>query len=306
MGSRALWWVMVGACVALLAACGEAEPASEEAAEAAVVEPGAGQVGEIFVSYGNTCALLEGGGVACWGANELGQLGDGSTTDRATPVEVAGLAGAAVAVSGGLAHACALLEDGGVACWGQNYYGQLGDGSTTDSLTPVQVQGLAGPVRALSVEGWHSCALLESNEVQCWGDNNHGQLGDGAGIECKGNNQCSPTPVTMAGLPGEVAAISAGGAFVCALLAPEAGGEVLCWGANYVGQLGDGSTTDRATPAAVQGLGGTVAAIEAGETHACALLEAGAVQCWGRNSVGQLGDGSLEDRLTPVDVVGLA
>jgi alpha-tubulin suppressor-like RCC1 family protein len=117
------------------------------------------------------------------------QLGDGTTTDRTTPVTVSGLSNA-VAIAAGYEHTCTLLSDGTVKCWGYNGYGQLGDGTTTDRTTPVTVSGLSNAL-AIAADRWHTCALLSDGTVKCWGSNFHGQLGD------EGTETNSYTPVTV-------------------------------------------------------------------------------------------------------------
>ena len=125
------------------------------------------------------CALTSGGGVKCWGYNYYGQLGDGTTTDRPTPVDVSGLTSGVAAISVGRSHACAVTTDGGVKCWGRNLEGQLGDNTTTDRWTPVDVSGLTSGVASVAPAGYHTCAVTTTGGAKCWGHNSAGQLGDG-------------------------------------------------------------------------------------------------------------------------------
>ncbi len=194
-------------------------------------------------------------------------------------------------ITAGNFYSCAIMANQTVSCWGYNYAGQLGDGSTTNRSTPTAVAGLSGVV-ALTARYIHTCALLSTGSVSCWGYNGFGQLGDGSTT-----NRLTPTAV--AGLSG-VVALTAGDDWTCALLSA---GSVSCWGFNGVGQLGDGSTTDRSTPTAIAGLSGVVA-LTAGDAHTCALQSAGSVSCWGYNGYGQLGDGSTTTQSTPTAVTG--
>src|SRR5438876_2882229 len=193
----------------------------------------------------HTCARLDDGTVRCWGLNDSGQLGDGTTTNALTPVAVAGVAGAA-AVSGGGFHTCARFSDGTLECWGRNGSGQLGDPATTtfSSPTPVRVTGITGAA-SMTAGGFHTCALLGDGSVRCWGQNDYGQLGNGTGDPVPDNpTTFNPTPVTVSGITTAVA-ISAGGWHTCALLRD---GTVQCWRHNMYGQLGDGSTTAPPAP----------------------------------------------------------
>jgi alpha-tubulin suppressor-like RCC1 family protein len=257
----------------------------------------------------HTCALTADGLVRCWGENLYGQLGDGSTTDALTPVTVSGL-NDVVAVAAGYsnpgtnraAHTCAVKGDGSVWCWGANYFGQLGDGSYLDSLTPVMVVGLTNAVSVSAgsnprgQSGVHTCAVTADGLVQCWGENESGQLG-------AVRAQDDLTPVTVAGLSDAIA-VSAGGVHTCAL---RSGGRVQCWGGKYSYRMpnGDGSTTNALKPVTVSGLSGAVA-VSAGSGHSCALTNDGGAQCWGGSGQGQLGDGSTTNALTPVSVHGLS
>jgi alpha-tubulin suppressor-like RCC1 family protein len=255
--------------------------------EAPALGPGLTNVVDISSGYEHTCAVLTGDTVQCWGYNVSGQLGDGSTTNRSTPVAV-GTANL-TSVSAGRYHTCAVSADGVPQCWGENTVGQLGDGTTNNRLLPVAVNGLAH-VLALeaSSAGNHTCALLIDHTVRCWGANSSGQLGDGTT-----SNRL--VPVVVSGLSNAVA-LAVGGGHSCAMLAD---GGVQCWGDNSSGQIGDDTTNARLLPVAVTGLSNAVA-LAAGSGHTCALLADGAVQCWGSNSFGELGDGGAEQyRVTP-------
>jgi hypothetical protein len=257
--------------------------------------------GVIAVSAGflDTCALTSGGGVKCWGYNEYGQLGDGTTTNKSTPVDVSGLSSGVASVSAGRGltfnygeHTCALTSVGGVTCWGYGGNGELGDGTTANKSTPVDVSGLSSGVASVSAGNHHTCALTSAGGAECWGENNFGELGDGTSTgpeSCGEHNPCSWTPVDVVGLGSGVSAVSAGARDTCALTDA---GAAKCWGVGEYGQLGNGTTTNRSTPVDVLGLGGGVAAISVGELFACALTGAGDVQCWGDNRGGMLGDGT--------------
>ncbi|MBK9676556.1 MAG: hypothetical protein IPO82_15495 [Betaproteobacteria bacterium] len=244
----------------------------------------------------HACALSAAGAVTCWGSNSNGQLGNAGVPvapalNASSPVPVTVSVGEATGIAAGRAHTCTIASGtGAVHCWGANAGGQLGDNSTTDRPTPVQVSGLTG-VLALAAGGDRTCALMTGGAVKCWGLNTSGELGTGPGPA----NQT--TPAEIPGLTG-VSAITAGDQHVCAL----ATGAVKCWGVNGNGQLGNDSTAQSNIPLDVPGVSGATV-VSAGGAHTCALI-GGAAKCWGRNANGQLGDGSTEQRLTPVDVVG--
>ena len=181
------------------------------------------------------------GGVKCWGWNQLGQLGNGTTISRATPVDVSGLRSGVRGISAGYMFTCALTGAGGVKCWGDNSNGKLGDGTKITRLTPVDVIGLNTGGQAISVGAWHTCVMMAQAKVKCWGSNGYGELGDGTRLDRR-------TPVETVGLSTAVRGVSVGGGHSCAVLAD---GAVQCWGWNQYGQLGDGTTTDRLTPTRV-------------------------------------------------------
>jgi alpha-tubulin suppressor-like RCC1 family protein len=243
------------------------------------------------------CVILPTSGVRCWGKNDRGQGGHGSDQPFTPPscVTTSGdsLLGATGLALGG-AHACAVLDDGHVRCWGANDGGQLGDGTTADHNEPVAVAGISGAI-AVATGGRHTCVLLADTTVRCWGAADEGQLGNGA--------TTAPGPVTVANTQGTaplagVAALAAGDAFTCALLQDAT---VLCWGANGDCQLGQPATAVRAllpVPAPVR----DVQSLATGSQHACAVLSSGKAVCWGRNDFGQAGAPAGACRASPVEL----
>lgn len=250
--------------------------------------------GATGVSLGgwHTCVVTGQGGVKCWGDNRKGQLGDGTTVMRLTPVDVSGLGRGISAVAAGVWHTCALTTSGGVRCWGFNDDGQLGDGSTSGRLTPGPVVGLESGVIAIAAGSDHTCALTNAGAVKCWGKNSFGALGDNS-------NANRTRPVNVQGLNGGVVEIAAGGAHSCARLSSR---QVRCWGDNLVGQLGDGTNTDRLIPVGVSGISDAIE-LATGFAHTCAVRSTDVPMCWGDNSSGQLGDATTTSRSKPVYVV---
>ncbi|MDA8568476.1 hypothetical protein N9L15_04235, partial [Euryarchaeota archaeon] len=256
-------------------------------------------VRESSISSGDshTCALLNNGTVSCWGRNNFGQLGDGTTTDRGTPTQTSslGTGRTAIAISSGTFHSCALLDNGSVLCWGSNWNGQLGDGTTTHRNSPTLTSsfGVGRTAIAISAKGSHTCALLDDGSVTCWGYNEQGQLGDGTNID-----RNIPTPTSSLGTGRTAVTISSGVFHSCAILDDDS---VSCWGSNSNGQLGDGTTTNRNIPTQISsfGIGINALAISSGTFHTCAILDNGSVNCWGYNNLGQLGDGTTTDRNIP-------
>jgi Regulator of chromosome condensation (RCC1) repeat/IPT/TIG domain len=234
---------------------------------------------------GHSLALLEDGTVWAWGADEKGQLGDGRTGERSdVPVKVTGLSERVTAIAAGNQFSLALLESGKVVSWGANEAGELGDASTTSSDVPVEVTGLGERVKAIAANstGQFALALLESGKVVAWGTNGSGQLGNGT---TKG----SEIPREVGGLSEKVTAIAAGRLVSLALLE---GGTVVAWGNNTFGELGNGTETNSSVPVPVKGLS-AVAALAASDFSSFALLNGtGKVMSWGRNEVGELGDGT--------------
>jgi len=264
-------------------------------------------------AFSLACGVSAAGTVSCLGGNQLGQLGDGTTTERRFPVAVTGLTGAEEVRSSG-SHTCARIDDGTVECWGTNESGQLGDAISPHSTcrrdatsvdcatTPVTV-ATVDDATALAVGGQASCVIRADATVWCWGANYYGQLGNGTLLD-------SNTPVQVPGLTGATA-IAGGGSHFCAIVAA---GAVRCWGLNFDSQLGDdaahatctfgGDTADCSNaPVAVAGVTGATA-IALGASHAC-VLAGGGVTCWGDNIVYQSGVAGTERVRVPTAVVGI-
>ncbi len=226
----------------------------------------------------HTCALLSDGTVHCWGLGNNGQLGNGTMyTNASTPVTVIGITTAVAVTAGGdygSSYSCALLLNGTIQCWGSA--GQLGDGTTASSSTPVTVSGITNAI-AVSAGGDHTCALLLGGTIQCWGRNYAGELGNGTTTD-------SLIPVTVSGITTAIA-VSAGGAYTCAVLAD---GSVQCWGSNDYGQIGNAVYNYSTMPIGVGITNAT--AVAAGDQHTCALITDSTVQCWGYNNFGELGN----------------
>ncbi|MBI4676690.1 MAG: hypothetical protein HY748_03835 [Elusimicrobia bacterium] len=270
----------------------------------------------------HTCALLDNATVKCWGRNDYGQLGlgDNSTRgdgpgemgDNLPPVSL-GTGRTAAAIATGSEHTCALLDNGAVKCWGRNGVGQLGLGDTSsrgggpgemgDNLPPVSL-GTGRTAMAIAAGYTHTCALLDNGAVKCWGYNGNGQLGLGdTSWRGDGPGEMGDSlPAVSLGTGRTALAIAAGGGHTCALLDNDA---VKCWGQNEYGQLGLGDTSWRGDgpgemgdnlPAVSLGAGRTASVVVAGAYHACALLDNGAVKCWGRNDGGELGLGDTSHR----------
>ncbi|MBK9754142.1 MAG: RCC1 repeat-containing protein [Nannocystis sp.] len=249
------------------------------------------------LSSGNafSCAVAA-GTVQCWGAGGLGQLGDGTLADRSLAQPVPGISDA-VQVAAGDGHVCARRSSGQVSCWGQNGSGQLGDGSKTMRNKPTTVDGIADAV-LIAAGGEHSCAARRSGPVLCWGKNATYQLGNG-------KKDDSARPVGVAGNLGPVTQLSLGTTHSCALLA---GRRIMCWGGNYFGQVGSGHTvgySEMPSPTGVQKVDDAVE-LAAGDDHTCARRSTGAIACWGKGDLGQLGANITSNWSTRVPVKDLS
>ena len=254
-----------------------------------------------------TCALMSGGGVQCWGYNEEGEVGNGTAgANTATPGPVTNLSSGAKAVATGGNFSCALMTSGTVSCWGSNSLGQLGNGSTTGSDVPVQVSGLSG-VTAITTGNTHACALLSNGSIDCWGENDYGAVGNGSTTgpqQCVSGSSatvCSTSPVQVQGITNAIA-IGAGGNITCAVLANNT---MDCWGLGALGTIGISETQNSATPVAISGLSG-VTGLAVGLGTVCALVSGGTVDCWGSDYYAQLGNGTAAEVVaSPAPVMNL-
>ena len=275
----------------------------------------------ISVGSYHSCALLDNGSVKCWGANGYGRLGLGDTADRgdgpgemgdALPAVGLGAGRSAVAVDVGVSHSCVVLDNATVKCWGRNNAGQLGladtnnrgdgPGEMGDSLPAVVLGGRTAT--AVSAGGDHTCVVLDTAGVKCWGENAAGELGLGDTND-RGDvsgEMGTSLPTVSLGAGRTALAVSAGFAGTCVRLDD---GSVKCWGANAAGQLGLGDVNNRgdgagemgnSLPAVNLGAGRTVAVVGLGSDHGCARLDDGSVRCWGAGTSGKLGQGDTTNR----------
>ena len=253
---------------------------------------------QITVGGSHTCALTSTGQAYCWGYNPDGRLGDSTFVNPMVPSAVRPLGGIAFTqLSAGNAHTCGLVSSGQAYCWGNNTSGQVGDSTNNNTrISPTLVKQPSGVAFASIVSGGsHSCALTSAGQAYCWGYGGDGQTGQNTTIGPK-------YPVAVQQPAGVTfASLSADGNNSCGLTS---GGQAYCWGYNFYGQVGDGTTTTPCkTPVAVsQPSGVTFTSITSGNTHTCGRTSAGALYCWGQNSYGQLGDGTTTSASAPVAV----
>jgi alpha-tubulin suppressor-like RCC1 family protein len=268
---------------------------------------------KVFVSDGShDCALTNTGGIKCWGYNGFGQLGNGETQPYRNPVSVEPLSYLTSGIKSmalGGATTCILTNLSGVKCWGSSEYGQIGDGvELSSNIIPQNVFGLTSGVKAITAGTSHACALLNTGNVKCWGRSGAGQLGNPSSIIDPTNSNTylnkSLVPLDVVNL-SDVKIITSGTYHVCALTLS---GNVKCWGANYGGQLGNGSDDATASsPVDAVGLSEDIVVdIAAGGSNTCILNSLGGVKCWGDNTYGQLGINSyIYNSHVPVSVIGL-
>ena len=246
----------------------------------------------IDCGLGYTCGRLVNGSVYCWGYNNHGQLGDGSTTSGYVPVALNGVSRNYTAVSAGQYYSCGRLVNGSVYCWGYNNDGELGNGNTSEMHYPVPLGGTSRNYTSVSAGDDHTCGRLVNGTVYCWGLGEDGELGD---------NQYADSSIPVGIASFNFTSVSCGSEHSCGRLV---NGSVYCWGWNEEGELGKGDYYwAYGAPVPVAG-GYNFTDINVGELHSCGLLVSGYVLCWGYDSNGQLGDGSASMRTYPVAISG--
>lgn len=247
------------------------------------------------------CAIKTDGSLWCWGENDFGQLGNSTQSDSLSPVAVRSADGSTIAdaveIAAGEVFTCVLREDRRVYCWGNNGVGQLGDGTTENRSAATAIPGLPSEIVAIAAGSYFACALTNSGEVYCWGTNGSGQLGNAV------SSGLVPVRVEDAEA-SRILAIELGDDHACGIVAGDR--NLVCWGANASGQLGDGTRAQRSSPGFVQVDGHRVADvldIALGSGYSCLLFADRNIACWGENEIGQLGIGTTIDNVNPQGIV---
>lgn len=273
------------------------------------VNLGAGRTATaVAVGDFHACAILDTGAVRCWGNSDEGQLGQGDTVTigdnpgESTVAVNLGLGRTATAISAGNSHTCAILDNGALRCWGWNSAGNLGQGNTdhigdSPGETTVAVDlGVGRSAVAVAAGGVNTCAILDNGALRCWGNGTYGQLGQG-NTAAIGDDGVETTVAVDLGVGRTATAVSVGFNYMCVVLDT---GTVRCAGRSNLGQLAQGNTDSigndggETTVAVNLGAGRTATAITAAANHACAVLDNGTLRCWGQNTRGQLGQGSVD------------
>ena len=285
----------------------------------------------VAAGYGHSLAIKKDGSLWAWGWNRSGQIGDGTTIDKITPVKIMDNV---ISVAAGESHSLALKADGSLWAWGDNLYGQLGDGTVTidswtdgerkltednNKSTPIEIMN---SVSSIASGGWHSLAIKTDGSLWVWGSNSRGEIGDGTVSSFDddwnriNNDKSKPVEIMQ-----EVIYVAAGRSHSLAITADN---NLLTWGDNEFGQLGDGTssihdyywqeveTNDKSTPIIVID-DANVVSVAGGQHHSLALKSDGSLWAWGNNYSGQLGDGSYtfhlrgfsvyDDKSTPVKIM---
>jgi alpha-tubulin suppressor-like RCC1 family protein len=245
----------------------------------------------------HNCGIRGGGSLWCWGSNEFGKLGDGTTTNRSSPAQVGADTDWQV-VEVGYSHTCGIRAGGTLWCWGYNLHGQLGNGTSANTPNPSPVQVGSDTDWAAIEVGWgHTCGLRAGGTLWCWGYNLYGQLGNGTST---GIFTPNPSPIQV-GTDTDWQSVETGGDYTCGI---RAGGTLWCWGTNEYGQLGNGTSSGSTpNPSPIQvGTDTDWQGVEGGNRHTCGVRTDATAWCWGSNQYGALGDGTNTDRDTPTEV----
>ncbi|HPY88871.1 MAG TPA: InlB B-repeat-containing protein, partial [Spirochaetota bacterium] len=246
----------------------------------------------VSVSCGNghTVAIKSNGSLWAWGNNQYGQLGDGTTTNRSSPVQIGGGSTDWASVSCGQYHTVAIKSNGSLWAWGFNNSGQLGDETTANKSSPVQI-GVSMDWASVSCGQYHTVAIKSNGSLWAWGRNNSGQLGDGTTTN-------KSSPVQIGGGSTDWAGVSCGGSHTVAI---KSNGTLWAWGYNQYGQLGDGTTASRSSPVQI-GSSNNWVSVSCGGSHTVAIKSNGTLWAWGNNQSGQLGDGTMVDKSSPIQI----
>lgn len=250
-----------------------------------IIEASSASTQSMVTGAYHTCALDSVQSVWCWGYNNHGQNGDGSTTNSYVPQSVPGLSSSVSALAAGAYHTCAIMNSR-LYCWGYNSTGQLGLGNKTDYYAAKAVANMATEVTDVSAGSGSTCAI-KSGAVYCWGDNTYGQLGNGT-------TTATTSAGAVSGLSDSVTKISVGYSHACAIKSEA----LYCWGRNSSGEVGDGTTTNQVYAQPVSGMESGVTSVAAGFNYTCAV-QSGRVKCWGLNTYGQLGTSNTTAHVAP-------
>ena len=267
---------------------------------AVLLSAGGANAAKVACGNSHTCAIRDDGNVWCWGTNQDGQLGMGSTGGSSAnpvgPVDL-GVGRTAKAISAGLSNNCVILDDDTLKCWGSGGSGQLGYSDTTNRnappATPVDL-GAGRTAKAVSCGDYHTCAILDDDSLKCWGSGYGGQLGYGDSTD-----RYSPTAVDPTNLGAGVKSVAAGQEHTCAVLND---GSLKCWGNGLYVSLGYGDNSYRYTPPADNvnlGAGRTAKSVSATYRHTCVILNDDTLKCYGTNGYAQLGYGDTTQRTVP-------
>ncbi len=256
-----------------------------------IIDNDNGGIGLTIVDFvvgngGNTCFVYSSGVLKCWGANEYGQLGDGTITNRTTPTSVNSAQIFKKVMDNGGPSTCGQTTSNKVYCWGWGGGGQLGNGGSSQQLSPTQVDGGAVYLK-VETGGGQGCGINASSKLRCWGFNSYGQVGDNS-------TTARFTPVNVDNAE-DYQAIGLGYQHSCAI---SSSGALKCWGRNQYGQLGDNSTTNSIVPKVID-TGVNYQSVSGSSRHTCGITSTGVLKCWGDNANGQLGDGTTTASLVP-------